>query len=104
MEYLFVELMLYGAQQGYRWFNMGITPLAGLENRPLAPLWSRIGASIFRHGEHFYNFQGLRNYKEKFDPTWRGRFIAIPGGLSLPRNLLDVAKLISGGIKDLLTK
>ena len=43
MDYLFVELMLWGREQGYRWFNLGMAPLAGLEARTLAPLWSRAG-------------------------------------------------------------
>ena len=38
MEYLFTELMLWGKQQGYRWFNLGMAPLSGLEGRSLAPL------------------------------------------------------------------
>jgi len=44
--------------------------LSGLENDVLAPIWNRLGTFIFRHGEHFYSFQGVREYKEKFDPKW----------------------------------
>jgi phosphatidylglycerol lysyltransferase len=98
MDYLFVELMLLGKAEGFRWFNIGMAPLAGLENRALAPLWSRLGAMVFRHGEHFYNFQGLRQYKEKFDPVWSPRYLAAPAGLALPRVLADVAALIAGGL------
>ena len=54
MDYLFVELMLWGRQEGYRRFNLGMAPLSGLENRALAPLWSKAGALVFRHGAHFY--------------------------------------------------
>ena len=70
MDYLFIELMLWGRNQGYRWFNLGMAPLSGLEAHPLAPAWHRVGNFIFRHGEHFYNFEGLRRYKMKFDPVW----------------------------------
>src|SRR5262245_22455349 len=66
MDYLFVKLMLYGKCEGYRWFNLGMAPLAGLEARQLAPAWAKAGAWLYRHGEHFYNYQGLRKYKEKF--------------------------------------
>ena len=83
MDYLFTRLMLWGHQQGYRWFSMGMAPLSGLENHSLAPIWNRIGNLIFRHGEHFYNFQGLRNYKDKFDPVWEPKYLASPGGLIL---------------------
>ena len=104
MDYLFIELMLWGRAQGYRWFNLGMAPLAGLENRALAPLWHRMGNFLFRHGESFYNFEGLRRYKAKFDPVWEPRYMASPGGLQLPRVLLDVATLISGGFKELIAK
>ena len=99
MEYLFIQLMLWGRQEGYRWFNLGMSPLAGFESHPLAPLWSRVGAFIFRHGEHFYHFKGLREYKDKFDPLWEPKYLAAPGGLSLPRVLSDITILIAGGVK-----
>jgi phosphatidylglycerol lysyltransferase len=104
MDSLFLELMLWGASQGYRWFNLGMAPLSGLEARNLAPLWSRLGALLFRHGEHFYNFQGLRQYKDKFDPIWEPRYLACPGGLALPRILADISALIAGGYRGVLGK
>jgi phosphatidylglycerol lysyltransferase len=104
MEYLFIELMLWGKQKGYGWFNLGMAPLAGLEDQTQAPLWSKLGAFIFRHGEHFYNFQGLRNYKEKFDPVWEPKYLAAPAGLALPRILTNISSLISGGIGGVLSK
>jgi phosphatidylglycerol lysyltransferase len=104
MEYLFICLMLWGKEQGYHWFNLGMAPFSGLENRALAPLWSRLGAFVFRYGEHFYNFQGVRQYKEKFDPKWRPRYLASPGGLALPQIFANLATLISGGIKGVVAK
>jgi phosphatidylglycerol lysyltransferase len=102
MDFLFVELMLWGAQQGYAQFNLGMAPLSGLETHPLAPLWHRLGTLLYRHGEHFYNFQGLRAYKVKFAPRWQPKYLMAPGGLGLPAVLLDVAALISGGLKGLV--
>ncbi len=104
MDFLFVHLMLWGQQQGFGWFNLGMAPLSGLDDRPLAPLWSRVGARAFRHGEHFYNFQGLRQYKEKFDPVWEPRYLAAPGGLALPRVIANLAALINRGLKGAVTK
>lgn len=104
MDALFAELMLWGKVQGYQSFNLGMAPLSGLENRSLAPLWNRIGAIVFGHGEHFYNFEGLRQYKEKFDPIWTPRYLASPAGLALPRILANIAALISGGLKRALVK
>ena len=104
MEFLFICLMLWGKQEGYHSFNLGMAPLSGLEDHGLAPLWNRLGAFVFRHGEHFYNFQGLRQYKEKFDPEWRPKYMASPGGLSVPRILANIASLISGGMKGVIAK
>jgi phosphatidylglycerol lysyltransferase len=100
MDFLFIELMLWGRAQGYRWFNLGMAPLAGLEEHRLAPAWHKVGRFVYRHGEEFYNFEGLRQYKEKFLPEWRPRYLAAPGRLALPRVLLDVTSLISGGIAE----
>jgi len=104
MEYLLIELMLWGRENGYQRFNLGMSPLSGIENRSLAPLWNRIGALLFSRGEPFYNFQGLRLYKEKFDPVWEPRYLASPGGLVLPRILTNVASLISGGLVGVVSK
>ena len=104
MDYLFVELMLWGRQEGYQWFNLGMAPLSGLEDHTLAPLWSRAGALIFRHGEHFYNFQGLRQYKDKFTPHWCPKYLACRGGLALPRLLTNIATLLSGGLSGTVMK
>jgi phosphatidylglycerol lysyltransferase len=104
MDFLFAELMLWGREQGYRWFSLGMVPLSGLEDHPLAPLWHRLGTILFRHGEHFYNFEGLRSYKEKFEPVWEPRYLACPGGLATAQALLDVGRLISGGLKGMVAK
>jgi phosphatidylglycerol lysyltransferase len=104
MDFLFVELMLWGKAQGHEWLNLGMAPLAGLERHPLAPAWHRVGNLVFRYGEYFYNFDGLRRYKAKFNPLWESRYLASPGGLALPRVLLDISVLISGGVKELFAK
>ncbi len=104
MDYLFTELLLWGQAQGYRWFDFGMAPLSGLHNRHLAPFWSLAGAFVFRIGEHFYNFQGLRAYKDKFKPVWRPKYLIYPSGCTLPRVLSDLVSLISGGLKGTLMK
>lgn len=98
MDFLFIEMMVWAKAEGYRWFNLGMAPLSGLQNRRTAPLWSRFGAMVFGRGERFYNFRGLHRYKDKFDPEWEPRYIAVGGGIALPLALANVASLISGGL------
>ncbi len=104
MDHLFVSLMLWGREQGYERFNLGMAPFSGFESRALAPLWQRAGAFLFTHGEHFYNFQGLRQFKEKFKPVWTPRYLATPGGLVFPRVLAGVGSLVSRGLGGLVAR
>lgn len=103
MDGLFVHMMLYGREQGYAYFNLGAAPLAGLANHPLASTWSRLGTYIFRHGENFYHFEGLRAFKQKFDPVWTPQYLTCPRGLAIPQVLVDINRLISGPPTSLLT-
>ncbi len=97
MDFLFVQLMQWGRDRGYRWFGLGMAPLSGIESRRLAPMWARIGALLYRHGDAFYGFEGLRAYKDKFSPVWEPRYIAGPQGVGLARGLIDLQTLIGGG-------
>jgi phosphatidylglycerol lysyltransferase len=101
MDGLIVHLMRWGRAQGYEWFNLGMAPLSGLEASAVAPLWVRLASYLYEHGERYYNFQGLRAYKAKFDPVWDPRYLAYPGGFALPRVLADVTALIAGGYRRL---
>jgi phosphatidylglycerol lysyltransferase len=104
MEYLFVQSMLWGRDAGFAHFNLGMAPLSGLENRQLAPIWNRVGSLLFKHTENFYNFQGLRGFKQKFDPVWEPRYLASRGGIALPRILTNVSALVSRGLRGLISK
>jgi phosphatidylglycerol lysyltransferase len=94
MEYLFVELMLWGRREGYAWFNLGMAPLSGIPQRRLAPVWNRATGLVFRYGEQFYGFAGLRRYKQKFHPVWKPKYLATLGWLTLPLILRNLIQLI----------
>jgi phosphatidylglycerol lysyltransferase len=104
MDFLFVQLMLWGKEKGFDWFNLGMAPFSGLPGMRMAPLWNRFGSFLFQHGENFYNFQGVRRYKEKFRPVWEPRYLAAPGGIALPRVLANVSALVSRGLKGVVSK
>ncbi|TDB26608.1 bifunctional lysylphosphatidylglycerol flippase/synthetase MprF [Stenotrophomonas sp. ATCM1_4] len=95
MDFLFIELFLWGAANGFTRFSLGMAPLTGLAEHRLAGRWNRFANLIARHGERFYGFSGLRRFKSKFSPEWRPRYLAAPGGVHLPAALLDVTRLIS---------
>jgi phosphatidylglycerol lysyltransferase len=86
--------MLWSRAQGFERFNLGKAPLSGLAEHRLAPLWHKLGRMAARRGGRFYGFEGLRAFKQKFDPVWTPRYLACP-----PRQvaaaLIDVARLIN---------
>jgi lysylphosphatidylglycerol synthetase-like protein (DUF2156 family) len=102
MEVLFTELILWAKGVGYRIFDLGMAPVAGLENRRLAPFLSRVGAFIYRHGGSFYGFGGLREFKKKFDPVWEPRYLAAPT-FRLSAALGRTALLTTGGLRKMLS-
>tara|TARA_R110002110_G_scaffold69766_18_gene188074 strand:- start:2808 stop:5492 length:2685 start_codon:yes stop_codon:yes gene_type:complete len=104
MEFLFIELLEHYRDEGALEFSLGMAPLAGLEARKGARLWTRFGAILFRHGGAFYNFEGLRAFKQKFQPEWQPRFVAVPPGVSPLVALKDVALLIAGGARGVMRK
>ncbi|TVV70788.1 bifunctional lysylphosphatidylglycerol flippase/synthetase MprF [Sphingomonas solaris] len=97
MDLLFARLMVWGRDQGYARFSLGLAPLSGLDARRLAPLWAQAANLVYRRGEGLYGFEGLRFYKQKFQPEWTPRYIAANGDLALARGLFDLNRLISGG-------
>ncbi len=98
MEYLFLKLIEYAKGEGYEFFSLGLAPLSGLEPNKIAPAWAKIGNLIYHLGAEFYNFQGLRAYKQKFHPQWLPRYFAIEGrDTSLLSALLAVINLGSKG-------
>ena len=95
MDMMFVRLFEWGRAQGYATFNLGIAPLAGLPEDRLAPIWAKIGRTLFERGERLYRFTGLRAFKAKFQPRWEPRYIATPGGLPRLRALVALVGAVN---------
>ena len=103
MDFLFTNLILAAKADGFAWFDLGMAPLTGLSDHPLAPAWNRVARLIYAHGNQLYNFAGLRRYKEKFRPDWEPRYVAGPKGFAAASAMFDVATLIAGGRRRLFS-
>jgi phosphatidylglycerol lysyltransferase len=99
MDFLIARICLHLQTEGYQRFGLGMSPMAGMAERSGAPKWQRIARLVFEHGDRFYNFRGLRSFKDKFEPVWEARFLAAPRGLATAFILADVTTLIGGGTK-----
>lgn len=100
MEYLFIALMLHLKGEGFEDFSLGMAPLSGLEARRGSRWTMKLGAMVYRHGGHFYNFEGLRTFKDKFRPEWHPRFLIAPRRANILAIAADAAALVSGGVQD----
>lgn len=95
MDFLIAESILWAQAEGYRKFDLGMAPLSGLSEERHAPLFARLGRLVYDQGGAFYNFEGLRKFKEKFAPEWEPRYLAAPGVWSMPIVLAEIAVLTS---------
>lgn len=96
MDALFTKIMMVAKAEGYRWFNLGVAPLSGLTDHRVASRWNRFGSLMYQKGQNLYRFDGLRAFKDKFDPVWTANYLICPPALDTPKALLDVTTLISG--------
>lgn len=103
MDFLLTATMLWAKAAGYQWCDLGMAPLSGLPEHRLAPLWSRLGRLAVRHGAQFYNFDGLRKFKEKFEPVWQPAYL-LCSPWAVARCLADCAALIAGGWRGIVAK
>ena len=103
MDYLMIETMLWAKAHGFRWYDLGMAPLSGLTMHRLAPLAYKVGRLVYRRAGKLYNFEGLRAFKDKFDPEWEPVYL-LYSGASLTRALADVAALVGGGWLGVINK
>jgi phosphatidylglycerol lysyltransferase len=97
IQFLITSAILEMKKRGLRWFNLGMAPPSGLEQRDPQPLCHRSEGTVFEHEEQFYNFHGFRQIQEKFNPRWEPRYLATPGGIDPVIVVADISTLIAGG-------
>ncbi|MEW5941995.1 MAG: phosphatidylglycerol lysyltransferase domain-containing protein, partial [Chloroflexota bacterium] len=95
MDFMFVALLFWGIEQGYTSFNLGLSPLFGMEFLAKRSLVENVMLFIRRHF-HLNEYKGVHAFKIKFRPGWAPLFMVFPGWLNLPRAGLTVARVNAG--------
>jgi phosphatidylglycerol lysyltransferase len=67
--------------RGYTQINLGLSPLAGIDESNDNSLISTAMRLIYKGGDRFYSFQGLRKFKAKYDPIWSDRYVVYKNGV-----------------------
>ena len=97
MDYLFLELLKSLKERNVLKFNFGLAPLAGVGEEPGSSLEEHAAHLLFEYLNRFFSFKGLRNYKDKYEPTWEARFLAYQSGpLGLLKATLALIKVTEG--------
>lgn len=104
MHTLLVDLVEWAGARGYDSVSLGMSPLAGVN--PLGEggriQWLR--RALTRFSGRFYSFEGLREFKQSFDPEWEPRYLASSPGIARSLVLAHLAALTSGGIAGMFRK
>jgi phosphatidylglycerol lysyltransferase len=98
MRYALIEAMFWARAQGYQQFNLGMAPLSGIRASSVTPIWNQISLAVRGMGERYYNFRGLREFKDWFYPEWEPSYLVSPGGTRRPLILGNISSLVSGSI------
>jgi phosphatidylglycerol lysyltransferase len=104
MDLLFARLIEWGITQGFQEFSLGMSPLKNIQADAIAHdgHWVQFAETIAKHGERFYNFKGVRMFKEKWQPEWRPRYLLVPSRRHALPALLACAVVIAGGHRAVL--
>lgn len=95
MDALYIHMLLWAQEQGYKQFNMGMATLSNVGHNQYAYLREKFAAKVFENMNGLYSFQGLRNYKQKFYPDWEPRYLVYRKYSSLLWNLIRVSLTIN---------
>ena len=101
MDLLFARLLAWGQTSGYQEFSFGMAPLkdVGADSVAHSGSWLKIAAVVAAKAERFYNFRGVREYKEKWQPSWRPRYFLVPARRHALPALIACAVEIAGGLR-----
>jgi phosphatidylglycerol lysyltransferase len=80
-DFLLSQWLMYLHQHDYRHLNLGLCPLSGLEDTEEQSAINNALHFLYANGDRFYSFSGLRRFKDKYQPTWTGRYVVYRGGL-----------------------
>lgn len=83
MDLVFVRMIELFRHEGKEGLNLGLAPLAGTSELPT--IVDRALAVLRSHGDRWFHFAGLDNYKNKRSPRWEPRYLACRSRRDLPR-------------------
>lgn len=90
---LIVALINYSKENGYKYLNMGLAPLSGIDVGKDLP--EKTIKFAYEKLQQFKHYQGLRDFKDKFNPSWHNKYLIYENHydlISLPKALNKAMK------------
>ncbi len=81
MDALIIEMVKYGRHQNYQYLNLGLVPMSGIEN-PDNPA-EQVVKFAYEKIKRFKNFQGQRDFKEKYATEWLNKYLVYDNDFDL---------------------
>ena len=73
MDALIVRLIEYAREKGYLFLNMGLVPMAGIDKPENTA--EQVVKFAYERLKRFRNYQGLRDFKEKYATRWLNKYL-----------------------------
>mgnify|MGYP001030027966 CR=1 FL=1 len=97
LEYLFVHMVQWAKEEGYRHFNMGSVALEREQGEVEEEMEMRWAQHYLReHIAQVYRYKGSRSFKEKFRPHWSPLYLVYPPEVSLALVTMAIIRADSG--------
>ena len=81
MDALIIELIKYAKDKGYQYVNFGLAPMSGIEMPDNTA--ERVVKFAYEKIKRFRNYQGLRDFKEKFVTKWLNKYLVYQNDFDL---------------------
>ena len=89
MEALFVAMIERCRAQGLTGLDLGMVPFANPDQNSIA---GRTLRAVYESGRSVFNFEGLRSFKQKWDPKWEARYLCYETDADLPTLAAAIAR------------
>ncbi len=76
MDVLFIHVFKWAKEKGYQNCSLGMAPLSNVGDCEYSFLSEKMIRQAYLHGNSFYNFKGLKEFKSKFACTWEPKYLA----------------------------
>lgn len=95
MDLMFINLFKYCQDNAYKVFNLGMAPFSNVGKSKFSFMNEKVVNLIYKYGDAFYSFIGLRLYKEKYVSYWKAKYFVFRKNNSLIFTMLQILAVVN---------